>query len=168
MAHQAGERRFVERSGRFAVDTFLTNEGTGAAFNVRFGVEFHGVRFPYKHAPEDDQAGTVYRVVGSGKRLPDPGSWPLEVEALVLLGARRENPDPTRVFWARYENAQGRLWETRNPGNRSGRLGIKRIRARRLHEWWEQRQRTNALKRGATFEQTAVAELLAMSESPKE
>ena len=120
----------------------------------------------YKYAPEDHRVGTVYRVVGAGRRMPDWGSWPLEVEALLLLGKRQENPDPSRVFWARYENAQGKFWETRNPGNRSERLGIKRIRTRRIHEWREQRERTRALTRGAGFEETAVAELLAMSESP--
>src|SRR5207249_4977588 len=98
MAHQMGPRRLGGRAGHFAVDTFLTNEGSGAAFNVRFGVEFHGVRLPYKYAPEDHHAGSVYRVVGAGERLPkNPAqSWPLQVDASMLVG-KRGDPDPTRV-----------------------------------------------------------------------
>jgi hypothetical protein len=159
MAHQEGGRRFGKRGGCFAVDTYLTNEGSGAAFNVRFGVEYHGVRFPYKHALEDHHTGSVYRVLGSGKRLPEERSWPIEVDASLLIGTHGD-PDASSVFWARYENAQGKTWETRNPGNRSKRLGIKRVRARWLQEWWEQRRRLKAARTGADIEQAAVAELL--------
>jgi hypothetical protein len=159
MAHQEGGRRLGKRGGCFAVETYLTNEGSGAAFNVRFGVEYHGVRFPYKHAPEDHHTGNVYRVLGPGKRLPEERSWPIEVDAFLLIG-KRGDPDATSVFWARYENVQGKTWETRNPGNRSKRLGIKRVRARWLHELWEQRRRLKAARTGADIEQAAVAELL--------
>jgi hypothetical protein len=160
MAHQEGHRRFVEHSKHHAVDTYITNEGTGTAFNVRFGVELHGVRLPYKHDPGDDPAGTVYRVLRAENRLPPNGSWPLEIEPLVLL-SKIADADITRVFWARYENAQGKLWETRNPGDRSARLDIKRVRALRLQEWWEERQRRKAMKRGTENEQAAVAGLQA-------
>jgi len=78
-----------------------------------------------------------------------------------MLLSRIADPDSTAVFWARYENAQGKLWETRNPADRSSRLDIKRVRALRLHEWWEERQRSKAMKRGAENEQAAVAGLQA-------
>jgi hypothetical protein len=159
MAHQEGNRRFVQDSRKHAVDTYLTNEGSGAAFNVRFGVEFHGIRLPYKYSPGDHPAGSVYRVLGAGKRLPEQGSWPLEIDPLILL-SKIADPDATRMFWARYENAQGKLWETRNPGDRSERLDIKRVRVRRFHEWWEERQRRKALARAAENEQNAAHGLL--------
>lgn len=81
------------------------------------------------------------------------------MDAFLLIG-KRGDPDEASVFWARYENAQGKTWETRNPGNRSKRLGIRRVRARQLHEWWEQRRRMKAARQGVEVEQAAVAELL--------
>jgi hypothetical protein len=176
LAHQVGGRRFARDhgrfgaptgSGQFAVDIRLSNDGEGTAFNVRFGVEFHGVRIPYKHHQSHHHAGSVYRVLGTGQRLPpgDGASWPLGVDALVLIG-KRGNPDATSVFWARYENAQGKVWETRNPGDPSKQLGIKRIRARRLHEWVEQRRRLKATRAGAEAEQAARAALLEQEQSP--
>lgn len=158
MTHQIGVRRFSERTHRFAVDVYITNEGSGAAFNVQFGVEFHGIRIPYKHASEDHRAGSVYRVLGPEKRLPSTASWVLELDPLLFLG--RTEPDSTRMFWARYENAQGKLWETRNPGDRSKSLDIRRVRARRFLEWREGRRRGKALRQGVVLEQAAIDELL--------
>jgi hypothetical protein len=86
-------------------------------------------------------------------------SWPLKVDALVLI-SKRGDPDPTSVFWARYENAQGKVWETRNPGDPSKQLGIKRIRARRLRERFEQHRRLKATRAGVKAEQLAVEGLL--------
>jgi hypothetical protein len=171
MAHEVGSRHLAHDLGRFGspagagyfvVDIRLTNHGEGTAFNVRFGVEFHGVRIPYKHEPNHHHAGSVYRVLGAGERLPlgpEGATWPLKVDALILM-SKRSGPDPTRVFWARYENAQGKVWETRNPGDPSKQLGIKRIRARRVREWFEQRRRLKATRAGVEAEQAAVAELL--------
>jgi len=156
IAHQDGPRRSIEHSKRSAFDTYITNDGTGAAFNVRFGVELHGVRIPYKHDP-DDPSASVYRIVKPGQRLPVT-SWPLEFDRLFLL-SKIANPDDSSIFWARYENAQGKLWETRNPGNRSGRLGIKRVHAVRLRERHEAHKRKTALKRATQNERTAVAGL---------
>lgn len=158
MAHQLGVRRFSERTHNFAVDVFLTNEGSGAAFNVRFGVEFHGIRIPYRYASEDHHAGSVYRVLGPGKRLPENASWVLELDPLLFAG--RTEPDSTRMFWARYENAQGRLWETRNPGDRSKPLDIRRVRERRVREWVEAHRRRRAMGQGAALERAAIEQLL--------
>lgn len=160
LAHDLSRFGAQTGAGYFVVDIRLTNHGEGAAFNVRFGVEFQGVRIPYKHEPSHHHAGSVYRVLGAGDQLPpNGGSWPLKIDALILM-SKRNNPDPTRVFWARYENAQGKVWETRNPGDPSKLLGIKRIRARRLRERLEQRRRLKATRAGVEAEQAAVAELL--------
>ena len=156
IASQDGPRRSIEHSNRSAFDVYMTNEGTGAAFNVRFGVELHGVRIPYKHDPNDPYA-SVYPIVKPGQRLPG-SSWPLEFDRLYLL-SKIADPDVSSMFWARYENAQGKLWETRNPGNRSGRLGIKRVRAVRLRERREEHKRKTGLKQAIQNERTAVAGL---------
>lgn len=149
----------IEHSNRSAFDVYMTNEGTGAAFNVRFGVELHGVRIPYKHDPNDPYA-SVYPIVKPGQRLPNSSGWPLQFDRLYLLSTIA-NPDDSSIFWARYENAQGKLWETRNPGNRSGRLGIKRVRAVRLRERHEEHKRKTGLKQAAKNERAAVAGLQA-------
>src|ERR1017187_8350248 len=156
IAHQDDPSRSLEQSKRSAFDMYMTNEGTGAAFNVRFGVELHGVRIPYKHDP-DDPFASVYRIVKPGQRLPD-SSWSLQFDRLYLL-SKIADPDVSSMFWARYENAQGKLWKTRNPGNRSGRLGIKRVRAVRLRERREAHKRKTGLKRAAQNERTVVAGL---------
>ena len=160
LAHDLGRFGAPTGGGYFVVDIRLTNHGEGTAFNVRFGVEFQGVRIPYKHEPSHHHAGSVYRVLGAGDQLPPTGgSWPLKVDALILM-SKRGSPDPTRVFWARYENAQGKVWETRNPGDPSKLLGIKRKRGRRSHEWFEQRRRLKATRDGVEAEKAAVAELV--------
>jgi hypothetical protein len=159
LAHDLGRFGATTGGGYFVVDIRLTNHGEGTAFNVRFGVEFQGVRIPYKHDPSHHHAGSVYRVLSAGEQLPPLGSsWPLKVDALILM-SKSGNPDPTRVFWARYENAQGKVWETTNPGNPSKLLGIKRVRGRRTHEWFEQRRRVKATRAGVEAEEAAVAEL---------
>ena len=166
LAHDIGRFGGPEGAGYFVVDVRLTNDGEGGAFNVRFGVEFQGVRIPYRHDRAHHHAGSVYRVLGAGDRLPpEGGSWPLKVDALVLM-SRAGNPDPSRVFWARYENAQGKVWETRNPGDPSKQLGIKRVRARRLRERYEQRRRLKATHAGADAEQAAIAQLLGREPDP--
>jgi hypothetical protein len=93
----------------------------------------------------------------------------LQFDRLYLLG-KIADPDVSSMFWARYENAQGKLWETRNPGNRSGRLGIKRVRAVRLRERREAHKRKTGLKRAAQNERTVVAGLQEQlpSEQPTE
>lgn len=168
IASQDGPRRSIEHSNRSAFDVYMTNEGTGAAFNVRFGVELHGVRIPYKHDPNDPYA-SVYPIVKPGQRLPNSSGWPLQFDRLYLL-SKIANPDDSSIFWARYENAQGKLWETRNPGNRSGRLGIKRVRAVRLRERREEHKRKTGLKQAAQNERATVAGLQAQppSEQPTE
>jgi len=49
--------------------TYLTNDGGGNAFNVRFGIDFDGVRYAWK----DSDAGSYQRVVRAGARLPEGG-----------------------------------------------------------------------------------------------
>jgi hypothetical protein len=147
-------------AGAWVVDAYLTSEGAGPAFNGTFGVEFHGVRYPYRLRSEDPSSGNVQRVLQPGERRPE-GSWPILIDSTELYGvaAAGGDPDPGRVYWARYENAQGQVWETRNPGDRSARLRIRRVRLRRLREWREEQQRKKARKYGVEWERKALAEL---------
>jgi hypothetical protein len=164
ISHEYHGRRFTDKSDYFAVGGYLTNEGGGPAFNVRFGVEFGGVRYPQKMYPDDPDAGNVQRVLRPGERRPygdtKPDSWPILIPALALIGTESgDELDRSRVYWARYENARGQTWETTNPWERSARLHIRRVRAVGLREKSEQRRRVRAGASGAAWEAQALAEL---------
>lgn len=160
IAHETRERHFSRVGTAWAVDAYMTSEGAGPAFNVQIGVIFHGVRYPFKMRVEDPPAGNVQRVLRQGERRPDTGSWPVVVDSSRIF-AGQGDPDPGRVYWARYENAQGQTWETLNPGDRSARLDIQRVRWMRLRERMEERARLKAGKRGREIERKILAELLA-------
>lgn len=160
VAHEEHGRTFSNDPGHFAVGGYLTNEASGHAFNVRFGVEMNGVRYPQKLKVEDPGSGNVQRVLRPGERRPTGGSWPILISQLSLLGDEGD-PDPGRAYWARYENARSQTWETLNPWDRSARLNIRRVRWVRLRERWEQRAREKAGERGGEWERKALAELRA-------
>jgi hypothetical protein len=165
VAHEDHPRRFSPdpQTSAWVVDSHLTNEGGGPSFNVRFGVEFHGVRYPYRLRDTDPESGNVQRVIRPGERRPQPdGSWPILVDSGALwTSAEKGDPDPGRVYWSRYENAQGKVWETRNPGDRSARLDIRRVWLPLLAEGWEGWKRKRARKHGAEWEARALEELRA-------
>jgi hypothetical protein len=96
IAHEAGERQFDSSSTQAAwvVDVFVTSEGGGPAFNVRFGVEFAGVRYPYRLTGENPGAGNIQRVVRPGEQRPDKSSWSILIDSLSMSG-RRRRPVPT-------------------------------------------------------------------------
>jgi hypothetical protein len=95
-------------------NVFLTNHGTGTAFNVRFGVRLDGREFAYG-------GGSGLRfTLSPGERVPVLGLNVFEVK--VPLDAYVDSPkgvgvDERRVYWARYENALGQTWETANPAD---------------------------------------------------
>jgi hypothetical protein len=95
----------------FAVS--LANEGSGPAFNVRFGVELNGAEHSYEPRPAGQQgAGDVPRALGAGRTLPDVAdAYPLVAPD---VGAVERTVLENRVYWCRYENAFGDSWETRN------------------------------------------------------
>jgi hypothetical protein len=148
------------------VEAYLTSDGAGPAFNVRFGVEFNGVRYPYRLTADDPAAGSVQRVLKANERRPDRESWPILIDSFRLWGRASESEQPgdldaRRIYWARYENAQGETWETANPGDRSAPLGIRRVRRVKRHERREQRRRERASRHDAEWERRALAELRA-------
>lgn len=168
VAHEEHGRTFTDKSGYFAVGGYVTNEASGHAFNVRFGVELNGVRYPQRLGTEDPGTGNVQRVLRPGERRPTAGSWPILISQLSLLGTEGD-PDPGRVYWARYENARKQTWETRNPWDRSARLDIRRVRFAGLREAREQRDRAAAGERGIAWERDALAELRAgMTDAERE
>jgi hypothetical protein len=128
IAHDAGGRRFGDRGNPNTVlPTYLTNEGGGNAFNVRFGVDFDGVRYAWKFSSEDSDNGSFQRVARVGTRLPEDGaSFNIEIPWEKFAIGR--DTDERRVYWCRYENAYGKTWETRNPVDRSSGLDIRRVR----------------------------------------
>ncbi len=160
IAHAAGERRFADEGGGQVLDAYLTNEGEGAAFNVHFGVEYEGVRFPWKFSEEDPDTGTRQRVVRAGMRLPEDENTHFAIPipyARAALGG--EETDEGRVYWCRYENAFGRMWATRNPWRRFGDMNIKPVHFRRLPDWRERRKRQKIVRQ---FDEALAADLRAM------
>lgn len=115
IAHEQNGRHLLQ-PGAWGVDAWLTNEGSGPAFNVQFGVEFHGIRFPYRLQPDDPGGGNVQRVIRPGDRRPDGDSWPVLLNSAEIYGMAASHGDleSGRIYWARYENTQGKTWETRN------------------------------------------------------
>lgn len=170
IAHEAGSRRFArssEQGAAWVVDAYLTSEGGGPAFNVRFGVEFAGVRYPYRLDVKDPESGNLQRVVRTGERRPETGSWPILIPSLSIFGraldttkaGRPVTLDKERVYWARYENAEGQTWETRNPGDRSTPLDIRRIKDPKDHEKRELEALNAATARDPELERELLADL---------
>lgn len=145
------------------MDAFLTNEGGGPAFNARFGVEFHGIRYPYKLQLGDPDSGNIHRVVQVRDHLPKEGVLQILIDSEAMWGIAGTDgdPDSTSTYWARYENAQGKVWETSNPHDRSTKLDIRRVRFPCIREWREERKRKRAGKRGDEWLKKALAELQA-------
>lgn len=161
IAHESRGRHLEQTAAAgtlWVVDAYLTSEGAGPAFNVRFGVEFHGVRYPYRLTNDDPSAGNVQRVLAPGARRPEQGTWAILLTSSDIWGLAAQGgaPDPGRLYWARFENAQGKTWETRNPGDRSARLDMHRVHFLRLKEWREERRRHKARKESAEWERKAL------------
>jgi hypothetical protein len=98
---------------------YVTNEGSGTAFNVRFGVRFDGREF----AVGGDR-GQRY-VVAQGQREPRENTYTVRADVSVYAGTKKGSGVwERRIYWARYENAFGQVWET---WNRSDPFGDFRI-----------------------------------------
>jgi hypothetical protein len=125
---------------KFAV--FLTNEGTGTAFNVRFGVRLDGTEYAVG-------GGRGHRyVLGPGARIPTDPSKYLTVEisyAPYALAKGGRDVDSRAIFWARYENAFGVVYETKNPVEPLADFEVRRsfASARWLQETRQARKRAN-------------------------
>jgi hypothetical protein len=99
-------------AGLERLSVFLTNHGTGTAYNVRFGVRLDGREFAVGGG-----RGTRY-TVPAGDRLPDAADLEVDVDVYAYVASRKgRGVYERRVFWARYENAFGQVWETANPAD---------------------------------------------------
>jgi hypothetical protein len=164
IAHDAGARQFGNPgTPNTLLPTYLTNDGGGNAFNVRFGIDFDGVRYAWKYAPEDSDAGSYQRVVHAGARLPEGGeTFRIEIPWEKFVIGR--DTDARRVYWCQYENAYGKTWETRNPVDRSSGLDIRRVRFLRLRMRLQERRRTRTAKKAREGLQRDLAAMAAQVE----
>jgi hypothetical protein len=116
-------RVFVHGKGRFylghghddvaedevGVPYYLSNEGTGPAFNVEHGIEVAGRSYTWK----DWQWGSMR----AGEFIPPlspESTQPVPEEAIVIAIPAREWERPTLVYWSRFENLLGERFEVRN------------------------------------------------------
>jgi hypothetical protein len=103
---------------------YVTNEGPGKAYNVRYGVRAVGVEYP---------SGP-----GKGTRLHvDAGTngGGVAIDVLAYEGwPGQEAIRAGAVFYARYEDSDGRVWETRNPADLEGNMRRRRVLVPRLSE----------------------------------
>jgi hypothetical protein len=147
LAHEDAGRDLDSKAGAWFVLAHVKNESGPTAFNVRFGVEYAGVRFPYVMSTEDPEEGNYQAAVQPGQRLPEQTdrSFPIPVASSDIWAAALTAPkgtlDKERVYWCRYENARGQTWETRNPGDRSAKLEIRRVHRVKQLEQHEAEQR---------------------------
>jgi hypothetical protein len=160
IAHYKRPPRFDRDRRAWLADAYLTNDGGGTAFNLRFGVEWGGVRYAFRLNPADPRTGNVQRVV----RVGDGPRASILITSGEMWGhSARPRPgsamNEARMYWARYENAYGATWETRNPADRSARLDIRRVRLLRLREWREDRRREKAARLTAEVEAAILADL---------
>jgi hypothetical protein len=168
VAHEERPRHFANGvlQTAWVVDAYLTGEGKQDAFNVRFGVQMHGVRFAFRMRPDDPGTGNRQRVIRPGERRPAKGAWEVVIPQTSIWSGKGD-PDPGRVYWCRYEDADGRTWETLNPGDRSRNMKIRRVRfvgaRERLEEW----RRRRAHKHGEKWMRDALAELREAAEETK-
>jgi hypothetical protein len=163
VTHEVNGLEFDPQPGVWVVRVEVKNEGTGPAFNVRFGVSFYGVRFAYRLNLEDPESGNRIRVL-----------QPSEVrDGVVALSssdiwAGRGRPMATAFYWARYETAQGTTWETHNPPERSADLDIRRVWLMRLRERVEVRRRKRLTREGEVLNEQIFNELKAARDAEEE
>jgi hypothetical protein len=125
---------------------FMTNEGSGTGFNVRVGLRIDGTEWPL-----GDDEGNRY-TVAAGARQPRTEADTLTVGAPTM--AYRSVPggkstDQRTIFYARYENAFGKVWETLNPNDPLAPFKVRRARRpHRFHAWRQRRRRAKVLKIG--------------------
>jgi hypothetical protein len=92
-----------------AVRYYLSNEGTGPAFNVEHGIEVAGAPYTW----EDRQ----WRTMRAGEAIPpipDPIRQPVPDSPLVI-GVKLTEWNEDIIYWTRFENLLGERFEVRNP-----------------------------------------------------
>jgi hypothetical protein len=97
---------------------------------------------------DDPDFGNYQQVVRVGKHLPEreDAAFPILLTSdewwSVAAHKTGESLDESRAYWARYEDAFRRTWETRNPSDRSTKLKVRRV-------WWlKRREESERRERG--------------------
>ena len=141
---------------------FLTNEGVGAAFNVRLGVRLDSTEYAVG-------GGRGHRyLVAPGSRVPEDPAQYLDVEVdVAAFGLAGDGPDvdSRAIFWARYENGFGEVYETANPSDPMGDFSIRRSRRWR-RAWVEWRQERRRARDARSVRRRLVEELDGSVERP--
>jgi hypothetical protein len=161
--HERRPQTYNLQRQRWVALARVAHETGGAAFNVRFGVSYYGVRFAYRLHEGDPLSGNRHRVL-----KPDE-SFTAVIEITsedMWAGAKRR--DESVFYWARYQNASGATWETRNPPDRTADLDIKRVRWVRWREWRERRKRMALTKESEQVAKQIAAEVAAAREAADE
>ena len=109
IAHETQSRRFSSGGSGWSFKAYLQNSGQGSAFNVRFGVEVEGIRWPYRMRDEDPASGNRQRVVEASRRLPEKATSRSRFQALSS--------------WAQPISASQRAAQTRT-SMRAGSIGV--------------------------------------------
>jgi hypothetical protein len=104
-----------------AVRYYLSNEGTGPAFNVEHGVDVAGT----PHTWENRQ----WRTMRAGEAIPpipDPVRQPVPDSPLVI-GVRLTDWEEDIMYWTRFENLLGERFEVRNPPDATAPAQFRRV-----------------------------------------
>jgi hypothetical protein len=105
-----------------AVPYYLSNEGTGPAFNVEHGVEVSDKL----HTWEDRQ----FRTMRAGEEIPplhDSIGLPVGLSPIVVGVKLTEWSDDSLVYWTRFENLLGERFEVRNFPDPTRRAEFRRV-----------------------------------------
>ena len=94
VTHEDRNRHFG-RDGGWSVRAHATNEGQGAAYNVRWGVSFYDVRFAFRLDETDPYSGNRQRVIHPRESVPESGSWPINIPSIELIGGQGAPDDST-------------------------------------------------------------------------
>ena len=122
IAHERRAPGFSRDDRGWTAIAWLTNDGADNAFNVRFGIELRGVRFPYRLQRDDPRSGNRQRVIRMGDATPDTEIQLESLEAWQVASLKQDGAMwESRVYWAATKTRQARRGKraTRRNGQRS-------------------------------------------------
>jgi hypothetical protein len=159
IAHERTPRTYNQQRQRWVALARVANEAENTAFNVRFGVSYFGVRFAYRLHEADPLSGNRHRVL----KPMESFTAAIEVTSQDLWGGKAR-PEDSVYYWARYQNASGATWETRNPPDRGSDLAIRRVFVVRVREWIEKRKRQKLTRESEVVMRQVHDELVELRE----
>jgi hypothetical protein len=90
-----------------AVAYYLSNEGTGPAFNVEHGIEVGGKPYAWENR--------LWRTMRPGEFIPqlDPNAGQSVPPTALTIGVKKADWNANVVYWTRFENLLGERFEVR-------------------------------------------------------